>query len=405
MPTHDARAGGVPDSVPRSRGVSTRASRGGLRVLHLSDRWSLRGGADWHLRCVLRALAEAGVDLHLAVGRVEERAPPPCSLHRVARLDDMDPGPQLLPRLDALLSEVSPDVVHVHNALSPAVLRLCAGVGAVMTVQDHRTFCPGRGKLTLDGVACRQTLARERCAGCFEDAGYADRIWSLTHARLESVKRMRRLVVLSRYMRNELVSAGVERARVSVIPPFVEGLGPPPDSPGAAPCVLVAGRLVDAKGVDEAIHVWRASGVDLPLVFAGTGSARARLERQGFEVLGWTPHDRMGPIYARARALLLLPRWQEPFGIAGLEAAHQGVPVVAWGSGGIAEWWPPARALAFGDLDAAAVALRRALRREDAVPTPREITRADATHRLLDLYARLGPVHARARGPRSESLC
>jgi len=59
----------------------------------------------------------------------------------------------------------------------------------------------------------------------------------------------------------------------------------------------------------------------------------------------------------RARALLMPSRWQEPFGIAGLEALSLGVPVVAWDSGGIREWHP-GPLVAWGDVAGLARALR-----------------------------------------------
>jgi glycosyltransferase involved in cell wall biosynthesis len=50
-------------------------------------------------------------------------------------------------------------------------------------------------------------------------------------------------------------------------------------------------------------------------------------------------------------------RWQEPFGIVGLEAMTLGVPVVAWESGGISQWHPGPLS-PWGDIDALASALR-----------------------------------------------
>jgi glycosyltransferase involved in cell wall biosynthesis len=126
---------------------------------------------------------------------------------------------------------------------------------------------------------------------------------------------------------------------------------------------------VEAKGVRDAVEAWRLSGVRLTLVFAGTGPLRDELERKGFEVLGWVPRARIWRVYRRARALLFPPRWQEPFGIAGLEALAMGVPVMAWESGGIAQWHPGGEGLVeWGDHAALADGLARAIGRSAGAP-------------------------------------
>ena len=138
-----------------------------------------------------------------------------------------------------------------------------------------------------------------------------------------------------------------------------------------------------AKGVRDAVEAWRLSGVDLPLVVAGTGPLRAELEQAGVEVLGWVGRARLSAVYRRARALLLPSRWQEPFGIAGLEALSMGVPVVAWESGGVSEWHPGPLA-PWGDVAALARVLRDAVRTRAVAPAG--FDRARLMRRLVEVY-------------------
>jgi glycosyltransferase involved in cell wall biosynthesis len=218
-----------------------------------------------------------------------------------------------------------------------------------MTVQDHRYFCPTRGKWTRAGSVCREPLRRELCADCFEDPAYFQEIMALTERRLDALRGLR-CVTLSSYMRGELLEAGLAPERVSVVPPFVADLDPRAQ-PDGGPCVLFVGRLVEAKGVRDAVSAWRASGLALPLVFAGSGPLRAELEQDGHEVLGWQPRERLAATYRRAQVLVMPSRWQEPFGMAGLEALSLGVPVAAWDSGGVREWHPGGEGLvAWGDV-------------------------------------------------------
>lgn len=351
-----------------------------MRLLHVTDRLSARGGADWHLLGVLESLVERGHEVRLAVGRDDGTASAPCPLAMVPGLDRTAGGAPVASALDEVADGWSPDLVHVHNAVAPEALAWAAGRGAIATVQDHRAFCPGQGKLTLAGEVCASPMSRELCAACFTDGAYAARIQETTERRLEALRQMRTITVLSHYMKRELAQLAI--ADVAVIPPFVHGLDHDA-APSGPPCVLFAGRLVRAKGVDDAVLAWERSAVDLPLVVAGSGRMRGELERRGVDVLGWVDHAAMSGVYRRARALVLPSRWQEPFGIVGLEALAMGVSVAAWRSGGVAEWHPGGDLLAeWGDVDGLAEALRLAVSRPAARAVSSREARMDALERV-----------------------
>ncbi|HSD30032.1 MAG TPA: glycosyltransferase [Vicinamibacteria bacterium] len=358
-----------------------------MRLLHVADRLTDRGGAYAWLVGVLEALA-LDHEVRLVVGEDDGAVRPPCALEVRPGLEARSDSPA---DLDDLVSAFAPHVVHVHNVVNPAVLAWAAGRrDSLLTVQDHRFFCPTRGKWTKSNEVCRRPMTRELCASCFEDRGYFAEVLSLTERRLQSARRMP-VTVLSRYMRGELVAAGVPAAGVDVVPPFVHGLDPGATASGP-PCVLFVGRLVESKGVRDAVEAWRRSGVDLPLVIAGTGQLRGQLSSladrtPGLELLGWVERDRLSGLYRRARALLLPSRWQEPFGIAGLEALTFGVPVVAWESGGVGEWHPGPGLVPWGDVERLARALADSVNRRVAFPPSFE--RDEAIGRLLAIYGRI----------------
>jgi len=359
-----------------------------MRILHVADRLTDRGGAYTFLLGVLEGLA-ADHEVRLVVGEDDGTVRPPCPLDVRPGLETRADSPA---DLDDLVSGFAPHVVHVHNVVNPAVLAWAARrTDALLTVQDHRFFCPTRGKWTLWGEVCRRPMTRELCASCFEDQSYFRKVHELTERRLLSARRLP-ITVLSRYMREELVAAGVPAQEVSVVPPFVHGLDPGATASGP-PCVLFVGRLVEAKGVRDAVEAWRRSGVDLPLVMAGTGSLRGELSARaqrlgsGLEVLGWVDRDRLSGLYRRARTLVLPSRWQEPFGIAGLEALSFGVPVVAWESGGVVEWHTGPGLVRWGDVEGLARALAEAVNRR--VTLPPLFARDETIGRLMAIYARL----------------
>jgi glycosyltransferase involved in cell wall biosynthesis len=315
---------------------------------------------------VIECLRARGHEVALAVGVVERGVEPPCPVHVVEGLDARE---RRAADVDRVSRAQRPDLVHLHTVMNPAVLEWAAGRPALLTVQDHRYFCPGRGKWTAAGQVCRDAMGPGACAACFDDPAYFDDVYALTAERLGAARALP-LVVLSQYMRGELIAAGVPADRVTVVPPFVHALDETA-VPNGPPCVLFAGRLVAGKGVREAVEAWRASGVALPLVFAGTGPLREELVRAGFEVLGWQPHHALAALYRRARAVVLPSRWQEPFGIVGLESLAMGTPVAAWRSGGVEEWHPGGETLAeWGDVAGLARAIRAAADGPRARPAP-----------------------------------
>jgi glycosyltransferase involved in cell wall biosynthesis len=375
-----------------------------LRVLHVADRLTDRGGAYTWLAGVLEGLA-ADHEVRLVAGEDDGSVRPPCAVEVRPGLEARTDSPT---DLDDVAGAFRPDVVHVHNVVNPAVLAWAAGrADALLTVQDHRFFCPTRGKWTPRGEVCRRPMTRALCASCFEDMEHFGAVHALTERRLASARRLP-VTVLSRYMREELVAAGVPARAVHVVPPFVHGLDPGA-IPSGPPCVLFVGRLAETKGVRDAVEAWRRSGVDLPLVVAGTGPLRGELSSRagrtpGLELLGWVDRDRLSGLYRRARALLMPSRWQEPFGIAGIEALSFGVPVAAWESGGVGEWHPGPGLVAWGDVEALARALADAVSRR--VTLPPSFERDDAIGRLLAIYARVaGSPGGAARPQEGSGLC
>jgi glycosyltransferase involved in cell wall biosynthesis len=90
-------------------------------------------------------------------------------------------------------------------------------------------------------------------------------------------------------------------------------------------------------------------GSGLRLTLAGDGSERARWEgiarevAEGHERLsihftGWLGAAGVARLLATADILVMPSLWPEPFGLIGQEANRQGVPVVAYATGGIPEW-------------------------------------------------------------------
>lgn len=331
----------------------------------------------------------AGHRVSVAFGRNERGAAEPDGVEtfRIKGLAGRTDSPSCLNGLAELLNGA--DVVHVQNVMNPTALRMAVDRGrTVVTVQDHRVFCPGPGKTMPDGSVCTTPMEDSLCRTCLPDGNYRRSTIDLTRSRLEAMQGAR-LIVLSSYMARELEAAGLPGAEV--IPPWVEVAEPRTD-PGSA--IFLGGRLVAHKGIVDGWFSWCEAGRPLPLVVAGSGALESELH--GAVIRGWLVPGDLRAVLGSSRALLFPARWQEPFGILGVEALAQGTPVVVAECGGTSEWSAqgcitvrsgdvPAMAAAIVDLvsDAeGAMALGRA--GQSAVRD--RFTRRHIADRILDLY-------------------
>ncbi len=167
---------------------------------------------------------------------------------------------------------------------------------------------------------------------------------------------VQRTVAISPAVVEHLVAAGLGPGRTRTIPSAVdpsalcpkrarsavraaEGLAPD------APLLLVLAALVRRKGVDvllEALTRLAAEGLRPALWVAGEGPERGALERRS-EALGLAPRVRLlgqrGDVADLLAAcdVVVLPSRREGLGVAALEAAAAGRPVVASRVGGLLE--------------------------------------------------------------------
>jgi glycosyltransferase involved in cell wall biosynthesis len=288
------------------------------------------------------------------------------------------PDPQLVRRLEELVEEVRPDIVHAHGWIlnSCLSLRLPASTALVATLHDYGLGCAKKTMIeheSLDAMCEGPKLSR--CLGCTTAFYGAVKGPALALGLRHSRRRMGHVSLfmpISSAVRSASLD-GIAPEKISQIPSFVPDAifdstryADRPAFLPAEPFVLFVGALGEHKGVGLLLEAHQRMSHTVPLVMIGairadtpklTGTgARPVLVRTN------TPHDQIMASFAAATVAVVPSRWQEPLGLVAIEAMAAGTPVVATRVGALPEVVahehsglvvPP------GDADALASALDR----------------------------------------------
>jgi glycosyltransferase involved in cell wall biosynthesis len=161
------------------------------------------------------------------------------------------------------------------------------------------------------------------------------------------------------------------------------------------------GRISPEKRVDRAIEVAKQLGV--PLKIAAKVDAadkkyyeaeiRPLLDHPLIEYIGEIGEDQKSDFLNRARALLFLIDWPEPFGLAMIEAMACGTPVVAFSGGSVPEVVDPGiTGYIVSDMDEAVRAASRVHtldRKQCRAHFERRFSASRMAREYTDLYATL----------------
>ncbi|MDQ3648104.1 MAG: glycosyltransferase family 4 protein [Actinomycetota bacterium] len=335
------------------------------RVLVVHNRYRVEGGEERSVELQLRAMRRAGVPHRLLERRSAQagRGRAALSLLRGGhRPEDVARAAR----------ELGATVVHVHNMqplVGPRGIAAARSAGARVVLHMHnlRLFC-AIGVAARDGGPCFRCHGRNtlpglvlNCRGSLpEAAAYAAALSAHQPRVFENVDRF---LAPSGWAAGQLARLGVPAERIEVLSHYLPAEAVAERSAAdRAAHALVASRLSPEKGLEAAIEA--ASDAGVPLMVAGEGPDRDRLERRALQLgapvtfLGRVRRDEVARLLRGAGALLLPSRYHEFSPYAVLEAMAAGVPVLGAAVGGVPELIGAERVLPRGDTPALTRRLR-----------------------------------------------
>lgn len=148
-------------------------------------------------------------------------------------------------------------------------------------------------------------------------------------------KNVDHFVAISRHVQKRIEQFYGREADV-VYPPADTGFYTADESTAREDTDLVVSALVPYKRIDLVVEAYKKSG--RKLIVVGTGTEFERLKTmagRNISFLGWQSNEAIRDLYRKCR-FLLFPG-EEDFGIVPVEAMACGMPVLAFGQGGVTE--------------------------------------------------------------------
>jgi glycosyltransferase involved in cell wall biosynthesis len=324
-----------------------------VALVHSYHHAAVPSGENVVVDAQVQALTAAGHEAVVVAQRGDERRRSPWYPLEAAAtvLTGVGPDPT------AMLTRLAPDVVHVHNLFPNFGTRWLAGWEGplVATLHNFRPICPA-GTLLRDGKRCTDCTTSPGAAvrhACFQGSRVATLPLALAGRKGATahpvVARADRLITISQRAADEYVAAGVDPARLVVVPNAVRAqdvggapTGEPPETAdhAHAPRWLFVGRLSAEKGVRELLAAWPAG---LPLDVVGSGELAEQLaaraaDRPEIRFLGGMGNDEVRTRLAGYTGLVVPSLWAEAGPpLTYVEALAAGVPVVAFAGNGAAD--------------------------------------------------------------------
>jgi phosphatidylinositol alpha-mannosyltransferase len=280
--------------------------------------WEAPGGVQTHVRQLAATLLARGHEVAvIAPGRRPPAEPHvrlagrPLRVRYQGTVAPIAPSPRALRRVRRLVRSFRPDVVHVHEPLTPSTAMFAALVSPAPVVATFHAFAERSRLFDVAAPAVRP-------------------VWRRLTVRL-AVSRAAAA----------FVSARME-GEVRVVPNGVDvelfgGAEPAADLPPGRRILLV-NRLDPQKGFPVAVRAFAGLASDLDdvwLVVAGDGRDRDAVDllpgfaRERVLMLGRVEHADLPPLHAASDLFVSPAVGQESFGIVLVEAMAAGLPVVA----------------------------------------------------------------------------
>ncbi len=256
------------------------------------------------------------------------------------------------------MKEFQPDAVYVHKMPDLEVIQTLVDSGRplVRMVHDHDIYCMRSYKYNyLTRRICTRPASPYCIFPCLASVvknsggGFPLKWVSYSEKKREIAlnRRFHRMVVVTQYMRDELIQNRFEPGRIEIHAP-VPRMGDPNlrSSFSDRNLILYAGQIIRGKGVDVLLEALARVSTKFECVILGDGNHKAACQKLSEKLglsdrvhfAGFVPQEELKNYYRECSVVALSSVWPEPIATIGLEVMRYALPIVAFDAGGIKDW-------------------------------------------------------------------
>ncbi|MDB6028820.1 MAG: hypothetical protein JWM68_5043 [Verrucomicrobiales bacterium] len=327
-----------------------------MKILFVHDRFGALAGAEANLYLTATELKKRGHTVAILHGPATGK----CEGDWKQTFDIAYPlaaGPTKQTVEDAL-AHYDPDIVYVHKTANIELLALLveSGLPLVRMVHDHDIYCMRSYRYN---VVTREICTKPAGLHCIVPCGavIARNPGGMLPIKFQSYfekrreidlnKQFHRMVVVTRFMRDELLLNGFNPSKIEIHAPVPRmGDASLRSNFSERNLIVYAGQIIRGKGVDILLKALSRIKTKFECVILGDGSHRKYCEKLSTRLgldgrvrfVGFVPQDELKQYYRECTVVAVPSVWPEPFATIGVEVLRYGIPVVAFDVGGLRDW-------------------------------------------------------------------
>ncbi|HEX9881774.1 MAG TPA: glycosyltransferase family 4 protein, partial [Hyphomicrobium sp.] len=232
-------------------------------------------------------------------------------------------------------------VYHLHNwhkVLSPSAFMALRRIASrlVISMHDYFVCCPNGAFYHFpQGKVCDLIPMGAACiAAQCDKRSYTHKLWRVARTGVRQAafglgNTPATVLAVHEGMRPLMERGGISRSAIRVLRNPVSPWLNARVKAERNRTFLFVGRLEEDKGVKVLARAAQRANAKVRII--GTGPLAAELARDfpQIEMSGWRTKAEIAELCRDARALVMPSRWRETFGLAAIEAAMSGIPVLA----------------------------------------------------------------------------